>query len=118
MAITALSGIAPEWYTPEQDGEEGDKTKFHLQPLTSMQHAEMFATCCIEDGMVHLSDKSVQVCLKYGLIGWENFKDESGELIEFSRILISKVPGDTLFELAGRIFKTSMLGDTDKKKSQ
>jgi len=115
MSITALTGLAPEWYTPEQEGD--DKTKFYLKPLTGIEYAQVLATGDIKDGYIGLSAESTALCIKYGLIGWENFKGADGKPIEFSSALISSIPGSYLYPIAHKVFTMSMLAEIDKKKS-
>jgi len=119
MSIKAkpLDGLVPFWHVPEGQGDNDAPTEFNLKPLDGMQHAEVYAECKIADGMVTLSSSAIQLCLKYGLVGWKNFNDDEGQPIGFSRNNIRTVPGDTLLELATRVFNSSYLTAGQEKNS-
>lgn len=56
--------------------------------------------------------------LCYGLIGWENFRDEQDNLVEFEKNMednLSMIPRDFQMELAGKISELSTLKETESK---
>lgn len=109
MAITALTGLAPEWYTPLQP--EGDRvTRFKLKPLNGLQNLEVSSE--IGSGRVGEAQK---LALKYGLIDWENLDDENGRAISFSFDKIQLLPVDVLSDISVRIIRGSRLDENASK---
>ena len=114
MAITALSGFEPEWFEPEGQ-EEGEKTAFHLKPLTGPQYMEVLTHQIVVGGQIGLTAAGVNRAVDFGLIGWKNFKNADGQVIEHSprnHIFIGPI---TLTDIADRIIEISELDPAQKK---
>jgi len=116
MTIAVLEGLAPEWFTPIQDGEDKDKTQFKIKPLDGMTYADVLLECKTDGkGNVQLSTEAKNICIKNGLIDWKNRCDSEGKQIEFSKKEIPKLPGKTIIAIATEIFCISALaGEAEK----
>ena len=113
MAITALCKVNPFWFTPESEKEEDKPTRFRLKPLTP---AEYEACMQITDGgALQIPPSSYDTVLRYGLIDWENFPDQDGAALKFSRANFSRIPSVNRIEIAGEILAASMLTEEEAK---
>ena len=114
MAIKALSGITPEWYTPESEKGESNPTQFHVQPLS----VEQFETVIAVDrrGRLIVPASNYATVLEFGVIGWRNFTDEKGD-VAFSRANLSRIPTSVRMELATYITDLSLLREEEVKNS-
>ena len=112
--ITALKKVSSSWYVPEQEKGIDNPTKFLLRPLTPSQREE-----CMEIGTNGLSIQPSQYkkVLSFGLVGWENFVDESGVDVSFNRGNFDLIPGTLRIELALEILMRSSLGEDETKNS-
>lgn len=119
MAITALSGLAPYWYTPEEERGEPAAAQFKLKPLNGMQFIEvMHHGEMLPDGERFVTDYSgLQLLLKYGLLDWKNIDAENGDPLPFSRRNFEVLPAEILQEIGREIMRRSALAEADRKKS-
>lgn len=109
MAITAISGLVAEWYTPNQPDSER-VTRFKLRPLNGLQNLEISA----EIG-AHRVGEAQKLALRYGLVDWENLDDEHGRPVPFGLDKLVQLPVDVLSDLAIRIIRGSRLDDDARK---
>ena len=115
MAIKPLSGLAPEWYTPKQDGEENEQTAWHLKPMDGMEYMEVMSISQVVDGFIDFTPDAVRLVIKYGLIGWRNFKDENGNDLVFNTANVRLIDSNHLTEIAQQIILRSSLSAAQKK---
>jgi len=93
-------------YVCKSDMGNTDFTTFAIRPLTILQYRECSETSYAK-GSNQIGSMSLAV-LKYGLIGWENFKfDDAEEPIEFSYKNFSAIPSDEQLELYGAILEVT-----------
>jgi len=140
MAIAMIPGIVRKVITPpDKELPEEKQTKFHLKSLTYAEaaplrkHQKMFLIVSdkIEaaeksgDSMVDLtfSDEFIADTLGVNgkpkaLVGWENFKDEDGNLIAFNSDGFLDNVGllDRIF-LSMDVFSSTILSEKDSKNS-
>jgi hypothetical protein len=109
MAITAIKGIAPDWFEPEQTGE--NPTRFKLKPLNGLNYLELLAGL---DGQ-KLTARSIDAALQYGLVAWENFKDFDGNEIEHSVRNFERIPPMTINAIVNEIMNISQLSGEERK---
>lgn len=114
MGITALSGLEPEWFEPKQPGDD-EKTAFLLKPLTGVEYMQVFMHMLADDEGVGLSERGVTNAIKFGLIGWRNFNNASGEAIPFSRANFDFINGMVLIAIAEKILEISEPSNNQKK---
>lgn len=117
MAITAVAGLVSEFYTPEQEGEE-DKTAFEIKPLNGLVAMEVLSEGRTdENGNLHLSAAAMNKTLRHGLVGWQNFNDETGKAIKFSVTNFHRVPPMELNNIVNKIINSSQLTGEEIKNS-
>ena len=115
MAIKALTGLAPFTFTPEGDDVE-DATKFKLKPFNGEQYNDVhFDLNMDEQGHMRITGKGIIKALAYGLVGWENFKDESGNDIEFIPENFKLIPGNVRLKIASKLVTSSIIGEVQEK---
>lgn len=104
-------------YVPKADRELAPElqTKFHLRTLSSEEDDPVMTLQAAADA------RWANTALRFGLLGWENFKDVNGKPLTFK--LVAGVPSsETLdlvkeirFELAGAIRERGMMAQADEK---
>ncbi|MBL4709761.1 MAG: hypothetical protein JKY48_15110 [Flavobacteriales bacterium] len=110
MAITAITGLVAQWYTPEQSGDDEQKTAFEIKPLNGLVAMEVLAEAHADaNDNIHISGKAMQKILKHGLIDWRNLNDDTGKTLKFSVGNFSRVPALVLKDLATEIITISQL---------
>ena len=112
MAITAIRGMAPTWYTPEREREEENPARFRLRPLTPPEFEQVIE---IQDDMPTLSMARYSDILRMGLVDWEGVEDEHGKPLRCLPVNHARLPIDLRAELAGEILSMSTLTDDDEK---
>lgn len=116
----ALKKLSSYWYTPEGEPEH-NPTRFKIKPLNGEEQTEIMMLNTIsgvgEDGkpLIQTSPRAIALAIKYGVIGWENFGDDEGDL-EYSAINKKYIPFELRIELAGEIVTNSTLDADTKKK--
>lgn len=116
MSITITSGLVEEQYIPISEKESENPTSFTLSPLDGMQYMEVIAELKRdEEGTFRISPKGLQFALKYGLKGWVNLTNNTGENIVFNEFNKRFLPARILAELANKIVDISELGESERK---
>lgn len=111
MAITAMTGLAPEWFTPTQP-ESDRPTRIKIRPLTGLENLEVSAE--IGGGDIGQAQK---IALRFGVVDWENVDDERGNPLQFSHENLKFLPVSALSEIAIRIIRGSKMDDDKTKNS-
>jgi len=117
MTITALTGLAPEWYTPPQHGD-GEQTAFELRPLNGLEYATiqaMISSAADDAAAVVMTESRIRYVIERGLVGWRNFNDGNGAPLTFMRERINRIDSATLADLVNEIMTRSQLNDAQKK---
>lgn len=109
MAITAMTGLVPEWFEPEQPESER-RTRILLKPLNGMEHLSVQN----ELAMRRTSDAQ-KLALELGVVGWENIDDAAGNPLPFSRESVWLLPVSVLAQAAMRIINISRLSESTAK---
>lgn len=118
MAIAAVRGLVSEFYTPEQDCDEEEKTAFEIKPLNGLIAMEVLADGRTdENGNLHLSAAAMNKALRHGFVGWRNFNDEIGKAIKFSVANFHRVPPMELNNIVNKIVNISQLTGEEIKNS-
>lgn len=115
MPTQLLAGMVPEYVRLDIDKETEDQTEYQVMPLNGMVYAQVLTEGKIDNGLIGVSEASVPIIIKHGLVGWKNMLNDKGEPVEFSRLLVPFVPGADLYLLAQKIFTMSMLAQAEKK---
>lgn len=109
MAITAMTGLVPEWFSPAQPECER-MTRLLLKPLNGIEHLSVQ-----NELAAHRITDAQRIALKTGIIDWENIDDESGQPVRFTRENIDLLPVGILAEVSMRIISISRLGESTAK---
>ena len=118
MAISAVKGLVSEFYTPEQDGDEAEKTAFEVKPLNGLIAMEVLSEGRTdENGNLHLSAAAMNKALRHGFVGWRHFNDETGKEIKFSVTNFHRVPPMELNNIVNKIINMSQLTGEEIKNS-
>lgn len=104
----------------DKDLSSDKQTKFFIKPLSARQAAVMQDSISLVDGKASISNMGTYTLdvLKAGLTGWENFVDESGNQIKFTKNMdenIDRIPMEYRYEISSEIMNLSTLGESKLK---
>lgn len=120
--MKALNPFAAEWYTPAEDKESENPTRFKIRGLNGSQvgyvQPEMILGVNDEGTpmLTGLTGKGVDVTLNLGLVDWENFANDFGS-VKFSQHNFGLIDVKTRTELALQIIAKSFATAEEKKTS-
>ena len=118
MTISALNPVDPFWFTPDSEEDEENPTRFKIRGLLGDEQSQITPEIIFdaEGRFKSISGEGIRKALKFGLIAWENFSNDKGEM--------SCKPGNhkfmthsLRFDLVIAILNASIMGDDDAKKS-
>lgn len=117
MAIRAARVLQPEWYTPEDQKDDPQPTRFKIRPLNQLELMEITDVSQITaDGDIVLTAAARKRLVELGVTDWENFPDaETGEPIECSAAGKRRIPIGYLNDLSFQIFERTALTLEEKK---
>jgi len=115
MADTALKGLVPEWFTPEDQEHDDAPARYKLKPLKPPQIARLQKEFDSETGAI--GAVGLYEAAKSGIVGWENVNDQEGRELRYTRVNIDELPYSRILELGGQILANSFLTGTDEKNS-
>ena len=114
MALNALSKVAPQWYTPDDEKGDDQPARFRLRPLTPPQLEEVFEIDA--SGNINIPLEHYGRVLRNGLVDWENVNDpETGKPFKCTAFNHARLPSPLRMELAGEIIAASQITEDDKK---
>lgn len=113
MTVTALTGLVPEWYTPDDEKGSDTPAEFKLVPLTTPQMAQVQTHFDMKEERVKAT--GLYLACEFGLRGWKNVIDHEGNELKFSRSRIATLAIDLAAELGGQIIASSLLSGDDEK---
>ncbi len=114
--LTAIMGIAPEWFIPTSQEEEDEPARFKLKPLDQMAFIEVVSLSELNaDGMLIPNAEARRLLLKKGLMDWENIEDPNGKDLKYSPHNIKVIPFQELFEICNQILTISAPGEEERK---
>ena len=115
MAITALTGLVAEWFTPKSQEGEPNPARFKVNPLNGEQCNNVMHG--VEFGLTKatLSGEAVRDILAIGLTDWEGVEDSDGAALECERGNHKFLPPFLRIEIASEIFSNSFLTGDEKK---
>ena len=112
--------IKVEPYITKGDLESTEPTKFLLKTLSAMDVAS-FQDSIMSSDKQQVSFVRMQDLLKKALVGWENLKDESDQLVKFSLkdadANLNLLPAEVIAELIEHVMKVNFPGDESEKNS-
>ena len=115
MSIKALTGLVPEWYTPEGQDDDPNPTAFLLTPLKAPQVAKLqkyFDGVTGEIGGEGLYEAAVM-----GVTDWRNVIDHEDKPLRFTRRNFEMLPYEKLLLIGGQVLANSFLTEGDEKNS-
>ena len=115
MSIKALTGLVPEWFTPEGEKEDSDPAEFLLRALKAPQVAKLQGEFNNESG--NISGKGLYDAAVMGITDWKNVTNHEGKPLKFTRANIDVLPYALVLELGGQVLASSFLTGEDEKNS-
>jgi len=116
MAIKALSGFTPYWYTPKSEKDDPNPTRFKLCKLDGEQLGDLRPEIfLLSGGRVEMTGRGITMALLYGLVDWERFNDDKGP-VRFDVSNFRLINNALRIELATELVNVSTL-DEDKRKN-
>jgi hypothetical protein len=113
--MRALNPFAPFWYTPVADQGEEHPTRFKIRGLNGTEVGYVGPEFILDNGTISgLTGKGLEMTLKYGLLDWENFENDSGK-IAFNRANFGLIPYEVQAEIAMNIIAASYAKEEAKK---
>lgn len=113
MADTSLKGLAPEWFTPEDQENDDNPARYHLRPLKPPQIAKLQQHFNGETGAI--GALGLYEAAKAGIVDWENVNDQEGDPMKFTRANIDELQYGRLLEIGGQVLANSFLTGEDRK---
>lgn len=116
MTIKALNPFEPVWYTPKSEAGQDNPTRFRLKGLDGAAMGYVAPELIVDDhGHVrNMTGKGIDLVLAYGLIDWENFSDDKGQ-VRFNRSRFGAIPYDLRSELASEVMILSQPSEDERK---
>jgi hypothetical protein len=115
MSIKALTGLVPEWFTPEGEKEASDPAEFLLRPLKAPQVAKLQGYFNSESG--EISGAGLYEAAVVGITDWKNVYNHEGKSLKFTRSNLDSLPYALILELGGQVLSRSFMSDEDEKNS-
>lgn len=112
MAITALTGLVPEWYTPEVEKESDDAARFKLKPLDSKVMVEIQGFANEGTG---IAAEGLYRAFELSILEWENINDTNGKPLKCTRNNIKNIPVDIIAECGAHAISISFLSEDEEK---
>lgn len=112
MSITALTGLVPEWYTPESETESDNPARFKVKPLDSKQMVEIQAYHKPEGG---ISPEGLYRSMEISILEWENVLGVNGKPLKCTRGNVKAIPIEIIAEVGAHAISISFLSEDDEK---
>lgn len=111
MSITALTGLVPEWFTPESQKDEDDPARFKVKPLDSKQMVEIqqFHT---DAG---IAAEGLYRAMEISILEWENVFDAQGKKLKCTRHNVKAIPIEIIAEVGAHAISVSFITEDDEK---
>ena len=118
----ALQKLSPYWFELPTDEDE-QKTRWYIKPLDGEELTDIMMNVSYAGfdkkgkPMIQTNARSVALSLRYGVIGWENFRDEEGNEVEFSELNKKYIHWADRIALSKEVIGNATMNDALKKKS-
>ena len=112
MSITALTGLVPEWFTPDAEKESDTPARFKVKPLDSKQMVEiqMFHK---ESGGI--SPEGLYRAMEISILEWENVFGVNEKPLKCTRHNVKVIPIEIIAEIGAHAISISFLSEDDEK---
>lgn len=112
MSITALTGIVPEWFTPESQKESDEPARFKMKPLDSKQLVEIQSYHTPEGA---IAPAGLYRAFEIAVMEWDNVNDQNGKALKCNRGNVKVIPIEIIAEAGAEVISISFLGAADEK---
>lgn len=115
MSIKALTGLLPEWYTPDGQDDDANPSSFELTPLKAAQIATLQKYFNAVTGAI--GGEGLYNAAVMGITNWKNIVDHEDKPLKFNRRNMNFLPYETLIVIGGEVLANSFLTGDDEKNS-
>jgi hypothetical protein len=115
--MKALNPFAPFWYTPPAEEGAPKPTRFKIRGLDGVEQGYIAPELRFDETgrmLTGFSGKGLEVALGYGLVDWENFANDAGQ-VAFSPRNFGLIDFNTRVALAMQIMGASYVQPEEKK---
>ncbi len=113
MSITALTGLVPEWFTPDSEKDSDEPARFKVKPLDSKQMVEIQAFHQPEGG---IAPAGLYRAMEISILEWENVNDaRTGKPLKCTRHNVKAIPIEVIAEVGAHAISVSFLNEEDEK---
>lgn len=112
MSINALTGLVPEWYTPESEKESSDPAKFYVKPLDTKQIVELQKFHKAEGG---IEAEGLYRSFELSVSDWDNVNDAQGKKLKCTRTNFKVIPVEIIAEVGAHAIEISFATEDDEK---
>lgn len=114
--LTAITGMAPEWFIPSSQVDEDEPARFKLMPLDQLTFLEVVTLSTLnENDMLIPGPDARRLIFKRGLIGWEKIVDSNGKKLKYSPHSVRGIPFQALTEICNRVVLISVPTEEARK---
>lgn len=111
MAIKALTGLVPEWFTPESERDSDDAARFKVKPLDTKEVVEI-QNHRTENG---IGPEGLYRAFELSVIDWENVNDRNDKPLKCNRTNFKAIPIEIVAEVGAHAITISFLNEDDEK---
>ena len=112
MSITALTGLVPEWFTPDSEKEKDDAARFKVKPLDSKQMVEIQMFHRDSGG---ISPEGLYRAMEISILEWENVLGVNAKPLKCTRHNVKAIPIEIIAEVGAHAISISFLSEDDEK---
>lgn len=112
MSIQALTGLVPEWFTPDSERESDDAARFKLKPLDSKQMVEIQAFHKEGGG---IAPEGLYRAMEISILEWENVLGINDKPLKCTRHNVKAIPIEIIAEVGAHAISISFLSEDDEK---
>lgn len=112
MSITALTGLVPEWFTPDSQKDSDDPARFKVKPLDSKQMVEIQAFHQESGG---IAPAGLYRSMEISILEWENVNDANGKRLKCTRHNVKAIPIEIIAEVGAHAISVSFMSEDDEK---
>ena len=112
MSITALTGLVPEWFTPDSEKGSDDAARFKVRPLDSKQMVEIQAFHKESGG---ISPAGLYRAMEISILEWENVLGVNDKPLKCTRHNVKAIPIEIIAEVGAHAISISFLSEDDEK---
>jgi len=112
MSITALTGLVPEWFTPDSQKESDNPARFKVKPLDSKQMVEIQAFHKESGG---ISPEGLYRAMEISILEWENIFGPNEKPLKCTRHNVKAIPIEVIAEVGAHAISISFLTEDEEK---